>query len=90
MRWQLTVKVSQKTGLPFVEIPHDDMGELVEHLSSQRSAVNYTYQADYFTVSFLHLDAAAVQRLLADWNPDDCSTDREIPVEAFTVTAMTA
>ena len=89
MRWQLMVKVSQKTGLPFVEIPHDDMWALVEQLSNQRAAVNYTYQEDHFTVSFLHLDAAAVRRLLDDWNPSECSTDRETPVEAFAATAMT-
>ena len=66
MHLQLIVKVSDQTGLPFVEVSHEDMWELVEHLSNQRSAVNYTYQADYFTVSFFHLDAMAVQRLLED------------------------
>jgi hypothetical protein len=87
---QLIVQVSEQTGLSFVQVSHEDMWELVEYLSSQRSAVNYAYQADYFTVSFLHLDAAAVQRLLDDWHPNECSKEQNCPVEAFAVTAMTA
>jgi len=89
MRLKLIVKVSAQTGHAFVEVSHEDMWELVEYLSNQRSAVNYTHQADYFTVSFLRLDAAGVQRLLDEWNPRECSVDKETPEEAYAMAAMT-
>jgi hypothetical protein len=89
MHSQLIVQVSEQTGLSFVQVAHEDMWELVEQLSNQRAAVHYTYQTEYFTVSFLHLDAAAAQRLLDDWHPNECATDKEAPVEAYAVTAMT-
>jgi hypothetical protein len=89
MHAQHIVKVSEQTGLSFVDVSHDDMWELVEQLSNQRAAVNYTYQADYFTVSFLNLDVAAVQRLLDDWNPNERSGEKECPEETYAMAAMT-
>ena len=89
MHAQLIVQVSEQTGLSFVQVSHEDMWELVEHLSNQRSAVHYTYQADYFTVSFLHLDVAAVQRLLDDWHPNEGAMDEEASVEDYAMAAMT-
>jgi hypothetical protein len=64
------------------------MWELVEYLSSQRSAVNFTYEAEYFTVTFLHLGAAAAQRLLDVWNPSACARSQDMPRETFDVAAM--
>jgi hypothetical protein len=88
MHSQLIVQVSKQTGLSFVQVSHEEMWELVEQLSNQRAAVNYTYQADCFTVSFLHLDVAAAQKLLDEWNPSECAMDEEAPVEDYAVTAM--
>jgi len=81
MRLKFIVQVSEQTGLSFVEVSHDDMWELVEQLSIQRAAVTYTYHEDHFTVSFLHLGKAAVQRLLDEWNPSECGMDKKTPSE---------
>ena len=81
MRLKLVVQVSEQTGISFVEVSHDDMWELVEQLSNQRAAVTYTYHEDHFTVSFLHLDKAAVQRLLDEWNPTERDMDNKMPAE---------
>jgi hypothetical protein len=83
MHSRLIAKVSEQTGLAYVRVSHDDMWELVEHLSSQRSAVNYTHQADFFTVTFLHLGAAAAQRLLNDLSPSEGATNKALPLEAY-------
>ena len=72
MPLKLIVKASEQTGLPFIEVPHKNMWELVEYLSMQRPAVKYAYHPNCFTVSFLHLDATTAQRLLDDWNPGEC------------------
>ena len=89
MHLKRIVKVSEQTGLAFVEVSHEDMWELVEQLSHQRAAVNYTYHEDYFTVSFLHLDQAAVEKLLDEWNSVACSMDEDATTGAYAEASLT-
>jgi GTPase SAR1 family protein len=54
-------------GLPFAKVPFSCMWDLVEHLSYQRVAVTYRYEASYFTVTFERTDLASAQRILDEW-----------------------
>ena len=64
---RLEVRVSEQTGLPYMEVPQAVMWDLVEYLSFQRVAVSYEYRAGHFTVCFLRSDVATAQQLLDDW-----------------------
>ena len=82
MRMKLNIQVSEQTGHSFVEASHEELWELVEQLSNQRAAVNYTYHEDRFVVNFHNLNKAAVQKLLSEWNAGQCAIDNDTPVEA--------
>ena len=68
MRPSLQVTISATAGVPCVQVPHDDMWELVEYISWQRVLAHYDYAETHFTVTFPHLDTAAAQRLIDEWN----------------------
>jgi hypothetical protein len=62
-----------------VDVPHDQIWELAEHLSSQRSYVLYTCEKEYFRVTFLHVDLAAAQRLLDDCHSISDALEASVP-----------
>ena len=66
MRPRLIVS-ADSAGQPFAQVPVDSMWDLVEHLSYQRTAVNYQYEATHFKVTFTRQDVAAAQRILDQW-----------------------
>ena len=65
---RLAVKVTEVSGVPYVQVPGEAMWELVESLSCQRTMVHYSHQATGFTVQFLRMDQAAAQAMLDDWS----------------------
>jgi len=64
---RLAVKVTEESGIPYVQVPGKAMWELVEYLSCQRTMVHYSYQATGFMVQFLRIDQTAAQTMLDDW-----------------------
>ena len=66
MRPQLPVSINPE-GQPFAQVPFTYMWELVEHLSCQRVAVSYQYQASDFTVTFTRCDQPSAQQILNSW-----------------------
>ncbi len=66
MRPQLPVSVGPE-GLPVAQVPFRFMWDLVDHLSCQRVAVSYQYQAADFTVTFTRIDAPSAQQILNGW-----------------------
>ena len=67
MRNKLNVTVSDRTGLPYANVPTQSMWDLVEFLSFHRVAVSYEYRASHFTVCFLRSSRDTAQKLLDDW-----------------------
>ena len=73
MRRTCKVMLDRVTNKPYVNVAHGEMWDLVEYLSIQRAAVNYSYCENHFTVHFLHLDGTQAQELLDDWtNAEGC------------------
>lgn len=68
MRSRLSVTVSDRTGLPYANVPTQNMWDLVEFLSFHRVAVSYEYRASHFTVCFLRSSQDTAQKLLDDWS----------------------
>jgi hypothetical protein len=59
--------MTDREGVPEVQVPSEQLRDLVEFLSAQRLSVRYSYRSDHFTVSFPRMSAAEVQRTLAQW-----------------------
>jgi hypothetical protein len=66
MRPQLPVSLNAE-GLPCAHVPFKFMWDLVEHLSCQRVAVSYRYEAEDFTVTFTRSDLPSAERVLSSW-----------------------
>ena len=66
MRPHLPV-TTDPAGLPCASVPFSFMWDLVEHLSVQRVAVSYLYEATHFTVTFTRIDLASAQEVLNSW-----------------------
>jgi hypothetical protein len=67
MRVKLEVQESERTGQAYTCVPGSAMWELVEYLALQRTQVHYGYTREGFTVTFLHLEKEAAQRMLDEW-----------------------
>jgi hypothetical protein len=73
MRRAYKVMLDRNTNMPYANVAHGEMWELVEYLSVQRTAVSYSYCETHFTVRFLHLDGTQAQELLDEWtNSEGC------------------
>jgi hypothetical protein len=46
------------------------------------------HREGYFTVSFLHPDEAAAQKLRDEWNPNEDAMDEGAPAENYAMAAM--
>jgi hypothetical protein len=57
----------ESNNVPSIRVPAEKLWDLVEFLSEQRAAVNYTYDRSAFLVTFPTMTLAAVQRTLTDW-----------------------
>jgi hypothetical protein len=64
---QLAVS-SVTQGVPVVQVPSQMLWDLVEYLSEQRLAVQYSYAGNNFEVRFPRMSLAAVQQTLKDWS----------------------
>jgi hypothetical protein len=76
MRPQLPVSLNTE-GLPIAQVPFKFMWDLVEHLSCQRVAVSYQYQASDFTVTFTRIDLPTAEQILSSWS-NLISPDRQV------------
>ena len=67
MRPQLQILVSNRSNVPYAEVPRNFMWDLIEYLSIQRVGVTYDFKETFFTVRFPYTNMRAAQEILDEW-----------------------
>jgi hypothetical protein len=67
MNLRLQTMIDGQSGLVYALVPGRIVWDLIEYLNAHRTRVRYGYAAGGFTLTFLHLDQEAAQRLLDEW-----------------------
>jgi hypothetical protein len=76
MREKLEIQTFHQTDVPIVSVNPDAVWDLVEYLSWQRVAVNYSYEGGHFVVRFTRSDRATAQKFVDEWYTSEEATPK--------------